>query len=406
MIQVMGIKYIWDGIEVQFVIGVDMVVIGIVGIVFNVNSVLVFLNRFLFIFSNDSDIWVVLGIMGIFVDVIDGIFEQLKDVVKIVFVCIVYNVDVFIVIINILGFEVSCIGMWVFFDVFEDLGIILCFFIVFGYILQIEIGVDVIMVSNGGFGYIVDFVVIVIGGGGIGFVGIVFVVDGVIQLICIDNFGKGYFFVFILVFLVGVGIGGVVIVIVGDCVNQVCQSIFVVVDWLWVCFILEGLIGSCMLVLKWLESMLCLVVIFYFFCQDVKVIVVGFVVMKLFLFYIVVFYVKCDVVYDGILFYFIVNMLINGFVGVFFKILFDIILDGFIGMMDIENYFGIVVCGEIGVDGFFFDGGYIFWGIDIFSDDSQWFFVNVGWFCDYVEINQIKVMWYYFGNFNIIIQVV
>lgn len=122
--------------------------------------------------------------------------------------------------------------------------------------------------------------------------------------------------------------------------------------------------------------------------------------------FIIAQYARRDAEVDGIPSRSIANQSINGLVGVTPKIRLDITSDASEGMADIEARFGIVVRGESGVDGSLSDGGYVFWGTDTLSADSQWQFANVVRLRSYVEINQIKAIRFYLGRYNLTVQTV
>lgn len=406
MTQVMGIKHIRDGIEAQAVLGADMSVIGVVGTAPNANASKVPLDQPLFMLSNDSVMRAAIGSTGTLIDALDGISAQLTSAAKIVFVRIEYDEDPAVVIANILGSETNRTGMWALLDAPEDLGLTPRLIVIPGYTSQTESGVSSITVSNGGSGYTADFAVTATGGAGSGFAGTAVVADGAIQSITIDNPGTGYTSAPTLVLTAGDGTGGAATAAVDDCANQICQSIPTILDQLKANFIPEGPSSDRTLALKWLESLPRTARIIHPLRQDAKVSVAGSTVTKPLSPYIVALYAKRDAAYDGVPSHSVANMSINGLIGVTPKIPLDITSDGSIGMMDIEAHFGIVVRGETGVDGSLADGGYTFWGTDTLDSDSQWLFANVGRLRDYVEINQVKAMRFYLGNFNITIQAV
>ena len=67
---------------------------------------------------------------------------------------------------------------------------------------------------------------------------------------------------------------------------------------------------------------------------------------------------------------------------------------------------GIAFRGDAGVDDALTDGGFVFWGTDTLSDESEWLFAHANRMRDYIEIGQKKLIRQFLGKHNITAQVV
>lgn len=407
MAQVMGIKHIRDGVEAQAVLGADMSVMAVIGTAPLANAATFPLNRVVLVRTNDQPLRQALGSTGTIPDALSAISPQITDAAaKVVVVRVEDDEDVDAVIANILGSEANGTGMWALLDAPEELGETPRLIIVPGYTSQTESGVASIAVSNGGSGYTADFPVTATGGSGTGFAGIARVADGEVQSIEVINPGKDYATAPTLVLTDGDGIGAAATATIGDAANQICQVLPTIAERLKAQFLPEGPTASRALALAWMETLPRSAVIIHPLRQDAKVSVNGSVVTKPLSPFIIAQYARRDAEVDGIPSRSIANQSINGLVGVTPKIRLDITSDASEGMADIEARFGIVVRGESGVDGSLSDGGYVFWGTDTLSADSQWQFANVVRLRSYVEINQIKAIRFYLGRYNLTVQTV
>lgn len=405
MAQVMGIKHIRDGIETQPTLGVDMGIIAVVGTAQFANAAKVPLNRAVYCPTNDLEMVAALGSSGTLPDAIKGISAQIVDAgAKVVIVRVEHDEDAEEVITNIIGDEATRTGMWALLDAPEDLGITPRLIIVPGYTSQVNDGVTAITVSNGGTGYTADFAVTATGGSGTGFAGIARVADGAVQSIDITNPGKGYSAAPTLVLSAGAGTGAAATAAIGDVCNQICVTMPVIAERLKAQFLPEGPTSSRELALTWLESLPRSSAIIHPLRQDGKVRINGVDVVKPLSPYIIALYARRDSETEGVPARSIANQSINGLIGVTPKIPLDITSDASIGMMDIEQRFGIVIRGETGVDGSLADGGLTFWGTDTLSADAQWLFANVVRLRSYVEINQVKAIRFYIGKYNLTVQ--
>lgn len=409
MTQVMGIQHIRDGVEIQTVVAADLGIIGIVGTAPGANPAVFPYDDPITFYSNDTAMLQSLGSTGTLADALKAISLQLSNAaVKVVVVRINPGANTAAAVAAIVGNEANRTGMWALLDAPDTLGVTPRVIIIPGYTSQIENGVASIAVTNGGSGYWADFPVTATGGSGTGFSGIAHVKDGVIQSVEIVNAGSGYSVAPTLVWTAGSGTGAAGTATLGSVANQICANIPTILDRLKAVFIPEGPTSSRAAAVSWLGTLPRSARILHPLRQDAKVLDVDGVtiVTKPLSPFAAALYSRRDSENEGIPSKSVANQSINGLIGLSPVIPLDITNDTTTGMSDIAAHFGIVVNGQAGVDGSLSDGGFIFWGTDTLSADTQWQFANVVRLRDYVEINQIKAERNYLGRENITIQTV
>lgn len=411
MTQVMGIRHIRDGIENQSVVGADMSVIGIIGTAPAADDELVPLNTPIEVRTNDRDILQALGLTGTIPDALKAISLQLTTAAaKTVVVRVEDDADADEVIDNILGSEANGTGMWALLDAPEELALTPRLIIVPGYTSQTDTGVRSIAVTNGGSGYTSAPTVAFSGGGGTGAAGTAVLGtganEGKVVSVTITNPGSGYTSAPTIAFSGGAGTGAAATATAGGIANQICVNMPTICSRLKAHFLPEGPTGSRALALNWLETLPQSPTILHPLRQVAVVREGGVDVDKPLSPYVIGTYVVRDTETGGIPSRSAANQSINGIVSVSPRIPLDITNDSSIGMSDLEARFGIVVRGELGVDGSLSDGGFVFWGTDTLSDTTEWQFANVVRMRTYVELGQIKAIRKYLGKQNISLQTV
>lgn len=411
MTQVMGIRHIRDGIENQSVVGADMSVIGIIGTAPAADEDLIPLNTPIEVRTNNRDLLQALGATGTIPDALKAISLQLVTAAaKTVIVRVEDDDDVDEVIENILGSEANGTGMWALLDAPEELSLTPRLIIVPGYTSQTDTGVRTINVTNGGSGYTSAPTVAFTGGGGTGAAGTAVLGtganEGKVVSVTITNPGQGYSSAPTVGFSGGAGTGAAATAVAGGIANQICVNMPTICSRLKAQFLPEGPTGSRALALNWLESLPQSPTILHPLRQVAVVREGGVNVDKPLSPYIIAAYVVRDTETGGIPSRSAANQSINGIVSVSPRIPLDITNDSSIGMSDIEARFGIVVRGELGVDGSLTDGGFVFWGTDTLSDNTEWQFANVVRMRNYVELGQVKAIRKYTGKNNINLQTV
>lgn len=408
MAQVMGIKHIRDGIEPQSILGADMSVIGIVGTAPDANDTTFPEDTPILLYTNDTVARTALGATGTLPDAVAAISAQLVTAAaKIVLVRVEDDEDAFAQIGNILGDEATRTGMWAFLDAPDDLGVTPRLIIVPGYTSQTFQGItghgSITPGSGGANG---TFALAFTGGTGSGAAGTFTVAGGALTAITITNPGH-YTVAPTFSFAASSGLtAAAASVTLGAFANQVCSSIPTILARLKAKFLPEGPTSSQVDWLAWKEMLPEDMNIIHPLAQDAKVLDDDNIVTKPLSPFIIALYARRDSEFDGVPGHSIANQTVNGLVGISPKIDLDITADSSPGMDYLEDNAGIVIRGETGVDGSLTDGGFIFWGTDTLSADTQWQFANVVRLRDYIEINQIKALRTYLGRFNLTLQTV
>jgi len=407
---VMGIKHLRDGIEAQAVLGSDMSVIGLVGTAPAANVEKFPLNTPILVRTNDSVLRLALGTTGTIVDALAGISAQLGSGVgaaKVVVVRVEDNASAATVITNILGNEAAGTGVWAFLDAPEDLGVTPRLIIAPGYTSQSANGVETVVITDGGQDFTTAPTVAFTGGGGTGAAGTAVISGGEVTGVTITNAGTGYTSAPTVAFTGGGGTGATATATIAQQANAVCALMPTICDRLKAHFLPEGPTNSRAAAVAWLETLPRSAAILHPLRQDAKVLGDnGTIVVKPLSPYVIARYVRRDAEFDGRPFHSIANQSLNGLVGVSPTIRMSITDDSAEGQSDLAVSFGIVFRGDVGVDGALTDGGFVFWGTDTLSDQSEWLFANVGRGRDYMELMQIKALRIYLGKYNLTLQTV
>lgn len=419
MAQTMGVNHVRDGIEPQSIIGADMSVIGLIGTAANANANLFPLDTPVEVRTNDTTLRAALGDTGTIVDALAGISSQLVTAAaKVVVVRVAHNASDDTVIANIVGNEANGTGMWAFLKAPQDIGLTPRLIIAPGYTSQYYTGMSEIALATQGDNLLSAPTVAVTGGGSdpgkvlptvTAVLGTGDNADKVVSLTVTDP-GKNLSGALTVAFSGGGSDPGKVLptatATVGALANPICAAIPTILARLKAKFLPEGPSSSRQAAMDWIETLPRDVNIVHPLRQVAKVSVDGVIVNKPLSPYIIGLYVRRDSQFEGVPGRSIANQSVNGLVGVYPTIPLDITNDSSIGMTDIENHFGIVIRGDIGTDGSLTDGGFIFWGTDTMSQDTQWMFANVVRMRDYIEINQVKAIRNYLGRENLTLQTV
>lgn len=411
MTLVVGIQHLRDGIEPQSVLGADMSVIGIIGTAESADAAKFPLNTAVNLRTNDNTLRTSLGTTGTLVDALAGISAQLAGVgaAKTVLVRVAEGEDADETIANIIGNEAGKTGVWAFLDAPENLGVTPRLLIAPGYTSQSQNGIGSVTIADGGADYVVGDTIAATGGGGTGFAAEVASVDGsgAILTITINDVGAGYATVPTLAVTSDAGSGADLTAVLEQLANGVCAIMPTICERLRAHFLPEGPSSTRQAALDWLETVPTSARILHPLRQDAKVLdSEGDVVTKPLSPYIIGLYVRRDASTGGVPTKSAANQALYGLVGVTPAIPFSIIDDSSLGQTDLEQSFGIVFRGDVGADGSLTDGGFVFWGTDTLSEDSQWLFANVTRMRDYLELLQVKALRHYLGNYNLTRQVV
>lgn len=410
MALVMGIKHLRDGIEPQAVLGADMDIVGIVGTAEEANASLFPLNTPVEVRTNNTTLRTALGDTGTLPAALEGISAMLTGVgaAKTVVVRVAEGVDAFATIANIVGSEGAASGVWALLDAPEDLGLTPRLLIVPGYTSQSQNGLGEVTLTDGGSGGANGtFDLAFTGGTGSGGAGTFTVVGGEVTAVTITNPGV-YSVAPTLDFSASADLTGTnITVALTQLANGVCAIMPTIADRLKAHFIPEGPTNTRQAALDWLETVPTNQRIIHPLRQDAKVLdSEGATVTRPLSPYIVGAYISRDAGTDGVPTRSAANSPLYGLVGVTPSIPLSIIDENSLGQSDLENSFGIVVRGDIGVDGSLTDGGFVFWGTDTLSTESEWLFANVSRMRDYLELLQVKALRTYLGKFNLTFQTV
>jgi hypothetical protein len=225
--------------------------------------------------------------------------------------------------------------------------------------------------------------------------------------VTITNPGSGYTSAPTIAFSGGGGTGAAATATIEMLANAVVANIPTILDRLNAHFIPEGPSSNRQAWLDWLETVPNNQRILHPLRQDAKVLAAdGSVVVKPLSPYVVGAYIARDAGTGGVPARSAANETINGIVGVTPAIPFSITDPNSLGQSDLEVSGGIVVRGSTGVDGSLTDSGYVFWGTDTMSTDSQWLFAHVSRLRDYMELLQAKTLRVYLGKYNLTRQTV
>lgn len=410
MALVMGIKHLRDGIEAQAVLGSDMSVIGLIGTAPGANETVFPLNQPKLVRTNDKALRAALGTSGTIVDALAGISAQLGEGIgaaQVVVVRVAHSDSPLTVVSNIVGDEVAGTGAWALLDAPEELGVTPRLLIAPGYTWQAANGVNQVAISAGGAGYTSAPTVTFTGGGGAGAAGTALVANGAVTGVVITNPGSGYTGAPTISFAGGEGTGAAGRVEITQQANAVCAIMPTICDRLKAHFLPEGPTNSRQAAIDWLETLPRSPAIFHPLRQDAKVLGEnGAIVTKPLSPYVIARYVRRDAEFDGRPFHSIANQPLNGLVGVSPIIRMSITDENSEGQSDLEHSFGIVFRGDVGVDGALTEGGFVFWGTDTLSDQSEWLFANVVRGRDYIELMQTRALRVYLGKYNLTLQTV
>lgn len=409
MALIVGIQHLRDGIEPQSVIGADLAVVGIVGTAPGADADVFPLNRPVEVRTNDSARRVSLGAAGTIPDSLAALSAQLAGVgaAKCVVVRVDEELDPFDTIANILGNEGNRTGVWALLDAPEELGITPRLLVVPGFTSQAKSGLGEVTITSGGSGgtdgtFDLGFS----GGSGSGGAGTFTVVGGAVTTVTITEPGE-YTAAPTLTFTDSSNLAGTnVTVSLEQLANPVCALMPTITERLRAHFLPEGPSSTRQAALDWMETLPRSARFLHPLRQDAKVLdSEGDLVTKPLSPFVIGLYVRADALRGGIPSRSAANLSVNGLVGVTPSVPFSLIDANSLGQTDLEQSFGIVVKGDIGVDGAISDGGFVFWGTDTLSSDTQWLFANVTRMRDYMELLQVRALRRYLGE-NITLQTI
>lgn len=413
MALIVGINHLRDGIEPQSTIGADMAIVGIVGTAPAAVAETFPLNTPVEVRTNDTAKRTALGATGTIADALAGISAMLSNVgaAKCVVVRVAEGANTAETIANIVGSEAGATGIWALLDAPEELALTPRLIIVPGFTSQTQTGVESVTVGTAGAGYTSAPTVAFTGGGGTGAAGTAVLGTGAdagkVVGVTITNPGSGYTSAPTVAFSDGGGTGAAATATLGQLANAVVANMPTILDRLKAHFIPEGPSSNRQAWIDWLETVPNNQRILHPLRQDAKVLDSdGEIVTKPLSPYVVGAYIARDAGTDGVPARSAANQALAGFVGVTPNIPFSITDANSLGQSDLEFSGGIVVRGNAGVDGALTDSGFVFWGTDTMSSDSEWLFANVSRMRDYMELLQVKTLRNYLGKFNLTRQTV
>jgi uncharacterized protein len=409
MTLVAGIQHIRDGVENQTVLGADMSIVAIVGTADDADATAFPLNAEVYLNTADTTLRAKLGTAGTIPQAIDLMTAQFEGTgaAKVVVVRVAHDDDAFTVIQSIVGNEASRTGMWALLDAPSTLGLTPRLIMVPGYTSQSQNGLGTVTIADGGSsGTDGTFALAFTGGTGSGAAGTFTVTDGAVTAVTITDPGI-YTVVPTLDFSASTDLTGTdITVALEQLANPVCAAIPTVLDSLKAVFVPEGPTATRQAWLDWRETLPQSARILHPLRQDAKVSVSGSAVTRPLSPAVIGVYISRDAQNGGVPGKSAANQSLYGLVGVTPVIPFSIIDGNSEGQLDLEQNAGIVVKGDIGVDGALSDSGFVFWGTDTLSADSAYLFAHVVRLRDYMELMQVKAERYYLGRFNITVQTV
>lgn len=400
MTMIAGIQHIRDGVEAQAAIAADMGVVGIIGTAPSADSGTFPLNTPVFLLTSDSTTRAALGTTGTIVDALALISANLTSVgaAKVVVVRVASDDDAQTVITNMVGSEANKTGMWAFLEAPSTLGQTPRILIAPGYTAQSQNGLGVVTIADGGnSGTDGTFALAFTGGTGSGGAGTFTVTAGAVTAVTITDPGV-YTVAPTLDFSASTGLTGTdITVALEQLANRVCANIGTIADRLKATVIPEGPTSNRTAWLNWRETLPANMRNLHPLRQNAKINGVE----KPLSPAIAALYIARDADNGGVPGKSVANRPILGIEGVVPTIAFSITDGNTEGQLDLAENAGIVIRGELGVDGALADSGFVFWGTDTLSADSSFLFAHVVRMRDFIEIMQVKVLRYYLGRFNI-----
>lgn len=404
-----GIEHVRDGVEPALIVGLDMSIIGVIGTAEGAEVAKFPLNEPVFVRTSDSALRAALGSTGTLPDALAGISAQLEDgAARVVVVRVAEGVDAKATIANMVGNEENRTGIWGFLDAGKELSYIPRIIIAPGYTSQTESGLGSTTISAAGSGGTDGtFALAFTGGTGSGAAGTFTVTSGAVTSVLITDPGV-YTVAPTLDLTASAGLtGATVTVALAQLANGVCAAIPTVLDRLKAVFIPEGPTSSRQAYLDWLETLPASARIIHPLRVDAKVLDDdGDPVVKPMSPHIAGDYVRRDGENQGVPSGSIHNQSVFGIVGVTPNIDFSFTDGSTEGQDDLGVSAGIVVRGDIGVDGAVGSTGFTFLGTDTLSSEDQWRFAHVVRMRDYIELVNARMQVQYLGKQNITIQTV
>lgn len=403
-----GIQHRRDDVNPQAPNGAPMSIIGLIGTAPDADAVAFPLNTAVLCRSNDATLRAKLGAAGTLEDAMAGISAQLDGVTRsatVVIVRIAEGVDAYATIANILGSESLKTGVWQFLEAGENLGYEPRLLIAPGYTSQTKNGVKTIAVTSGGSGYTSAPTVVFTGGGGSGAAATAVLTGDAVSSIVITNAGEGYTTAPTISFTGGAGADAAATSTIGINANAVCALMPTICGRLKGFFIPEGPTSSETAYNNWLETLPESETILHPIGSAVEVQDGEDVVTKPASPYAAGMYVKVDAETDGRPFRSIANRAVLGIVGVTPKIPLSLIDASSKGQDYLRNSAGIIVRGQSGVIGAVARSGFVFWGTDTLSADTNYRFANVARGRTFIELTNTAAQAYYLGRFNVTVQV-
>lgn len=408
---IVGVKHLRDGIEAQAVLGADMSVIGIIGTAPNADAGVFPVDTPVMLYTSDREKRAALGVSGTLVDALAGVSAQLGGGVgaaRCVIVRVTDNTSAATVIASMVGSEANGTGVWAFLEAPEDLGVTPRLLIAPGYTSQQQQGLaDPVISTPGSGGANGTFALAFTGGTGTGAAGTFTVTGGAVTAIALTNRGV-YTVAPTLSFAASSGLTSAAATVgLEQLANGVCAIMPTIAERLKAMFLPEGPTNTRQAAVDWLETLPRSQRILHPLRQDAKVLDGdGDVVTKPLSPYVVGLYVRRDAEHDGRPGHSIANQPVLGLVGVTPIIPFSITDAATVGQDDLAISFGIMFRGDVGVDGALTDGGFVFWGTDTLSQETEWLFANVCRMRDYIELMQVRAVRTYLGRYNLTAQTV
>ncbi len=381
----------------------DLSTIGLIGTAEAANSGTFPLNSPVFMYSDDATMRTALGDTGTLGDAVDLINSQLGEfqvAARLIIVRVAEGEDAAETIGNIAG-NGTTTGVAAFLRAGSDLGFVPRLIAAPGYTSQRATGVATLTIANAGSGYTDGTHALTgTGGSGTGFAGTATVEDGEITSVVITSPGSGYTGApTIVLTALGAGTGGSVTATVDDLANGVCAALPAVLEKLLAHAVVDGPATSQAAALDWRESINSERII----CVDpaVKIVEGSSTVTVPMSPAVLGIAVRRDHEFNGRPFHSWANQPVQGIVGPSRPINFSLTDGATEGQTLLGANIGVLVRGEMGVEGAIASGGFVFIGTDNAGEDDIWRFYNQTRGRDYIHLMFLRTLRYYLGRFNI-----
>jgi uncharacterized protein len=383
----------------------DLSVVGIIGTAPDANATLFPLDTPTFMYSDDATMLAALGVDGTLADAVTLLNSQVGEFqssAKLVIVRVEEGADADETIGNIVGDGITT-GLKAFIRSGPEIGSVPRLICAPGFTSQRDTGVDAITVGAQGSGYSSAPTVTLTGGGGTGAAATAVLGTGgdadKVVSVTVTNGGSGYTSAPTIGFTGGAGSGATATATVADLANGVCAALVPICETLLAHAVVDGPATTKAAALSWRETINSdrLIPV----DPAVKVLDDGAVVVQPISPAIVGIGVRRDHEFNGRPFHSWANQPVQGIVGPSRPIAFSLTDGATEGQDLLAANVGILVRGEMGVEGSISSGGFVYIGTDNAGDDELWRFYNQTRGRDYIHLMFLASLRTYLGKVNI-----